>query len=120
MLFSAPIASDDHPDHGILFSILTVLYKSGKYRASLLESLREHTENYEYLEHSNDLQNLGYAKATNKLIRESKGKYVILLNPDSRVTDGWADDLRKTAESDQRIGIVVRRLLRLNNVIDST
>jgi len=120
MRFSSLTTFDDHTNHGIQFSILTVLYKSGKYRASLLESLREHTENYEYLEHSNDLQNLGYAKATNKLIRESKGKYIILLNPDSRVTDGWADDLRKTAESDQKIGIVVPKLLRLNNVIDST
>jgi GT2 family glycosyltransferase len=120
MRFSSPITSDDHTDHGIQFSILTVNYKSGKYRATLLESLREYTKNYEYLEHSNDVQNLGYAKATNKLIRKSKGKYIILLNPDSKVTEDWVDELRKAAESDQKIGIVVPKLLRANNVIDST
>src|SRR5207245_11302827 len=109
MIISTPPTSDTHADNGIEFSILTVHYKSNKYRASLLESLRKYTENYEYLEHNNELQNLGYAKATNKLIRETKGKYIILLKQDSRVKHGWADALSKNADSTKKIGMVVRQ-----------
>ena len=120
MKISSHITSGDQADHCIQFSILTIHYKSSKYRTGLLESLREYTKNYEYLEHSNDAQNLGYARATNNLIRESKGKYIILLNPDCQVTKHWVDELRKTADSDPKIGIVVPKLLRLDNIIDST
>lgn len=101
-------------------SILTVQYRSNQYKPTLLESLRNHTENYEFIEHSNDLENIGFSKANNKLIRRSKGEYIILLNPDSKVTENWANILVRKAEEDESIGIVAPKLLQFNNLIDST
>lgn len=101
-------------------SILTVQYRSSQYKPNLVESLRNYTENYEYLEHSNDLENIGFSKANNKLIRKSKGKYIILLNPDGEVTENWANRLVQKVEEDENIGMVAPKLLRFNNLIDST
>ncbi len=86
----------------------------------MLESLRKYTENYEYLEHSNDVENIGFSRASNKLIRKSRGKYVILLNPDSKVTENWAKRLILRAEESENIGMVAPKLLQFNGIIDST
>jgi len=101
-------------------SILTVQYRSGQYRPTLLESLGKHTQNYEYIEHSNDLENIGFSKAYNKLLRKSRGKYVVLLNPDCKVTENWARSLVRRAEEEKNVGIVAPKLLQFNNLIDST
>ncbi len=53
-------------------------------------------------------------------MRESKGMYIILLNPDCRVTDGWARRLVETAEGSSNIGIVAPKLLQFDGLIDST
>src|SRR5437879_4168546 len=101
-------------------SILTVHYHSDQYRPRLVESLAKHTENYEHLEHSNDNENLGFSKANNMLIRKSTGKYIILVNPDSEVTEDWAPRLIEKAEEDKKIGVVAPKLLQFNRLIDST
>ncbi len=101
-------------------SILTVQYRSVDRRHRLLEGLEKHTENYEYLEHSNDTENVGFSKANNRLIRLSKGSYIILLNPDAEVTENWAKSLVRTAEKSSDIGIVAPKMFQFDNVIDST
>ena len=102
------------------FSILTVQYRSGQYKSRLLESLAKHTRHYEYLEHDNNIENIGFSKANNRLIQKCRGKYIILLNPDCRVTKNWADYLVRTAEAAGSIGIVAPKLLSPDGLIDST
>jgi GT2 family glycosyltransferase len=63
---------------------------------------------------------VGFSKANNELIRKSKGKYIVLLNPDSEVTEQWTELLIRTAEADPTIGIVSPKLMRFNGLIDST
>ncbi len=47
-----------------------------------------------------------YTKAANRGMRASSGDYVVLLNSDTIVPEGWLDRLLECAESDQAIGIV--------------
>jgi GT2 family glycosyltransferase/glycosyltransferase involved in cell wall biosynthesis len=49
---------------------------------------------------------LGYTKAANQGLRQSSAEYVILLNSDTLVTEGWLDRLIACADSDPRIGMV--------------
>jgi GT2 family glycosyltransferase len=66
-------------------------------------------------------KNLGFAKASNIGIRQAVAPWIILLNPDTRVTSGWLDNLLKAANSEDKIGIVTPKLLRLDGrTIDST
>lgn len=54
-------------------------------------------------------ENLGFVKATNqgmKLAMEAGVKYVVLQNNDTEVYDEWLDRMIRTAEQDQRIGLV--------------
>jgi GT2 family glycosyltransferase len=77
---------------------------------------------YEVLVHDNSppFANLGFAKANNLLLAKAKGKYLVLLNPDTEVTPNWLDHLIKKARSDAGIGIIQPKLLRPNGLIDST
>lgn len=51
-------------------------------------------------------ENLGFVKATNQGIRKSSAGYVCLLNNDTRVTEGWLEELTKVAERNENVGIV--------------
>lgn len=52
-------------------------------------------------------ENLGFACANNQGIEEAEGEYVLLLNNDVILTDGWLSRMLDIAESDERIGVVV-------------
>ncbi len=56
-------------------------------------------------------QNLGYTKANNQGIRASRGKYVLLLNPDTVVLPGAIEELVAFAESHPEVGIIGPKLL---------
>src|SRR3989344_1534929 len=55
-------------------------------------------------------ENLGFAEGNNiairKVMEENKSKYVLLLNNDTVVDKKFLDELVKTGESDEKIGIV--------------
>lgn len=51
-------------------------------------------------------ENLGFAGANNLGIRHAKGKYVLLLNNDTEVTQGFLEPLVQKMNSDPRIGAV--------------
>jgi len=51
-------------------------------------------------------ENLGFAKGCNQGIEASSGEYMLLLNNDVIVTEGWLDNLISCMESDQKIGLV--------------
>lgn len=51
-------------------------------------------------------QNIGFPKAVNQAIQNTIGDYILLLNNDTIVTQGWLERLIEVAESDNSIGIV--------------
>jgi N-acetylglucosaminyl-diphospho-decaprenol L-rhamnosyltransferase len=55
-------------------------------------------------------ENLGFAKANNHAIRDGAGKYVLALNPDTRVTPGALDHLIELMDTRLEIGIAGCRL----------
>lgn len=50
--------------------------------------------------------NLGFPKACNQGIAQAQGKYIVIMNNDVIVTEGWIEGLIRCIESDQRIGLV--------------
>lgn len=60
-------------------------------------------------------QNIGFAKAVNQGIKNSRGKYLVLLNNDTIVTQNWLNSLIVEAEISPEIGIVGSRLLYPNS-----
>lgn len=71
-------------------------------------------------------QNLGFAKGNNIGIRyalkDRNVKYIFVLNNDTKVEPNCLTELVKVAESDDRIGIVQPKVLRMDNpkIIDTT
>jgi len=55
-------------------------------------------------------ENAGFAAANNRAIRLGRGKYVLALNPDTRVTEGALDRLVELMEARREIGIAGCRL----------
>jgi N-acetylglucosaminyl-diphospho-decaprenol L-rhamnosyltransferase len=55
-------------------------------------------------------ENLGFSKANNLAIRRGDGRYVLALNPDTRVVDGGLDALIRLMEEQPAIGICGCRL----------
>lgn len=104
-------------------SIITVTHQSYRSLQRLRESLKAHTKNYdwvivdngskrrethvelEHIEAAGDAtvirnkKNLYFTKACNQGIEVATGDYIVLLNPDCMVTDGWLDSLIITAET---------------------
>lgn len=60
-------------------------------------------------------KNLGFAEGNNVAIRQAKGKYVVTLNPDTKVDERWIEELVKVAEKDDHIGSCASKVLFLNN-----
>ena len=51
-------------------------------------------------------RNLGFAAGNNKGLAEATGEYLVLLNNDTVVTDGWASTLMRHLQRDPEIGII--------------
>jgi GT2 family glycosyltransferase len=60
-------------------------------------------------------RNLGFAEGNNVAMKQAKGKYVVTLNPDTKVDERWIEELVKVAENDKRIGSCASKVLFLNN-----
>ncbi|MBD3304742.1 glycosyltransferase, partial [candidate division KSB3 bacterium] len=66
-------------------------------------------------------ENLGYCGGANWGIRQSRGEYLLLLNPDVILDERFLVRLVETAERDPSLGIVVGKLLRFDrHTLDST
>lgn len=55
--------------------------------------------------------NLGFAKANNQVLRQAKGRYILLLNPDTEVEPGALKTLIEFLETHPKAGIVAPQLL---------
>ena len=60
-------------------------------------------------------KNLGYTGGNNVGIKYAKGKYVVLLNNDTKVEPSWLRELVKVMELNPDVGIAQSKLLLLNN-----
>lgn len=56
-------------------------------------------------------RNLGFAKANNLAIKQAKGKYIFVLNPDTQVKPGFFRSIYNYMESNPEVGIVGPRIL---------
>ena len=56
-------------------------------------------------------ENVGFLGATNAGIADARGRYVVLLNNDTRVESGWLDALVDAMERSQDVGVVGAKLL---------
>jgi len=65
--------------------------------------------------------NLGFAEGNNIGIRNSSGKYILLLNNDTKADPLWVEELVKVAESDDKIGMCASKILSLDDpkIIDN-
>lgn len=50
-------------------------------------------------------KNLGFAQGNNIGTKFAKGDFIVLLNNDTEVTEGWLCDIVKVAEADPKIGV---------------
>jgi len=60
-------------------------------------------------------KNLGFAKAVNQGIRVAKGKYILLLNPDTRVKKDSLEKLINFAEKNPEAGVIGAQLVNPDN-----
>ncbi|OQY60016.1 MAG: hypothetical protein B6245_03565 [Desulfobacteraceae bacterium 4572_88] len=56
-------------------------------------------------------ENLGFARAVNNALKQGQGDYVILLNPDTRVSPGFFESCRVFMEAHPNVGIMGPRIL---------
>lgn len=112
---------------GNLVSLIILTRNNLEYTKLCLESIRKYTPEpheiivvdngstdgtVEYLKSQPDVRliengyNLGFALGNNRGLREARGAYIVFLNNDVVVTEGWLTRLLACAQSDRSIGIV--------------
>ncbi|MBK9334535.1 MAG: glycosyltransferase [Ignavibacteria bacterium] len=64
-------------------------------------------------------RNIGFSKANNIALRQCKGKYVLILNPDTLLEENTFSKLIKFCESHKHTGAVTSRLILGNGKLDS-
>ncbi len=56
-------------------------------------------------------QNYGFAKAYNKAVKQAQGEYLLILNPDTLVSENLLDELEKFAELHPGFGIIGGKMI---------
>jgi len=56
-------------------------------------------------------ENVGFAPGCNRGIKEAKGKYIVLLNDDAEVSEGWLEPVIELMESDTSIAACQPKIL---------
>lgn len=119
--------------HNDLVSVTIVTYDSGRFIRRCLESvLDQDYQNYEVIVVDNassdgtadileqfedrcriyyNQENIGFAAAQNQAIGLSRGDWVLTLNPDVLLLQGFIQRLAEAAQWDERIGTVCGKLL---------
>lgn len=120
---------EGHP----MVSIVIPVYNQIHYTYACLLSILEHTKNVDYeviiaddvstdatAELSKFTENVvicrnetnqGFLRNCNQAAKSARGKYIMFLNNDTQVTDGWLDSLVNLIESDPSIGMVGSKLV---------
>jgi GT2 family glycosyltransferase len=79
-------------------------------------------ENYPEVRVIENRENLGYGGGNNCGISQARGRYVVLLNNDTKVDARWLERLCEAAEKDRTIGMCASKILDYYNpeIIDNT
>lgn len=65
-------------------------------------------------------ENLGFAKGCNKAVKEAKGEYLFLLNPDTEMSEPIIDELIKFYEITVDVGIVAPKLIMQDDKVQAS
>lgn len=120
-------------------SIIIVTYNSSQHIKDMLLSIEKHTKtHHEIIVVDNNSQdrtiaqiyaskvsvtllqqkeNLGFSKANNLSVNNTKGEYLLFLNPDTKVLDYAIDNLYNFLKSRDDVGIVAPQLIEDNGNI---
>ncbi len=121
--------SEEHP----VVSVVIPVYNQIHYTYACLKSILEHTKDVPYeiiiaddvssdataelpkfaenLVISRNETNQGFLKNCNQAAKKARGKYIMFLNNDTQVTEGWLSALVNLIESDHTIGMVGSKLV---------
>ncbi len=88
---------------GFIVNTIVVNDGSKKQTTIWLRTFCERNDSFHLIEHG---KNKGYTKAANSGLEASNAPYVIILNSDTIVTNGWLKGLIRCINSDSRMGIV--------------
>ncbi len=116
-----------------MVSIVIPVYNQIHYTYACLLSILEHTKDVSYeviiaddvstdatarlsefaegLVICRNTTNQGFLRNCNNAARHARGKYVMFLNNDTQVTEGWLSSLVRLIESDETIGMVGSKLV---------
>jgi GT2 family glycosyltransferase/glycosyltransferase involved in cell wall biosynthesis len=86
------------------FEVIVVDDRSGDETAEKLEQI-------EGLTNLRNKKNLGFVGSCNHGAQHARGEYLVLLNNDTQVTEGWLDELIDTFEREPEAGLVGSRLV---------
>ncbi len=64
--------------------------------------------------------NKGFAKAANEGIKDSTGRYILLLNPDTYATNGFLLPILQYMEANQEVGIVGPRIMNQDGTLQGS
>jgi GT2 family glycosyltransferase len=115
-------------------SIIIVTYNSARHLPACLESIGEHLKGVEYevcvVDNASDdgtlalaeaaggrtrvvsnTRNLGFSAAVNIGLRNTSGRYVMWLNPDTRIVGGDVNELLRYFEEEPKVGIIGPQVL---------
>ena len=80
--------------------------------------LEEMTSKYPLISFIANTRNSGYAEGNNQAFELSKGDYILLLNPDTEVTDGAIEELLSFMDKHPKTAAVGSKLIRPDGSID--
>lgn len=75
------------------------------------EYLSEVTRQHRNIKVTRNDQNVSFAQGCNQGARMASGDYLLFLNNDTRVTQGWLDEMLSVFQNEERVGIVGSRLV---------
>lgn len=123
-----------------LASIIIVLYNSSRYIEPCIDSIMKQEYPHEIIAVDNDStddscrilrekypnvrlienkKNVGYGAGNNKGVDHAIGKYIVVLNPDTIVEEGWLEELIKPLEKGDKV-ITTSKILTYNGEMINT
>lgn len=97
-------------------SVIIVNYKTPELLRLCLKRLDEHLKgiSFEIKVIDNSKDNIGFARGVNKGLRETTGKYRLILNPDTLITENSVQKMIAYMDKHEDIGILGPQLLYFN------